>query len=55
MIKKRGNWFGVSYLRSLFKHWVRKDRLLRVDAINAERDGAVCRWRASRRMPPKIK
>jgi hypothetical protein len=28
----------MSYLRSLFKHWVRKDRLLRVDAINAERN-----------------
>jgi hypothetical protein len=24
----------------LFKHWLRKDRLLRVDAINAERNGA---------------
>jgi len=35
-----GNWIGTSYLRSLFKHWVRKDRLLRVDAINAERNGA---------------
>ena len=34
------NWIGTSYLRSLFKHWVRKDRLLRVDAINAERHGA---------------
>jgi hypothetical protein len=31
---------GLSYLRALFKHWVRKDRLLRVDAINAERNGA---------------
>ena len=35
-----GNWIGRSYLRPLFKHFVRKDRLLRVDAINAERNGA---------------
>jgi hypothetical protein len=35
-----GNWLGRSYLRSLYKHWLRKDRLLRVDAINAERNGA---------------
>jgi hypothetical protein len=35
-----GNWIGDSYLRPLFKHFVRKDRLLRVDAINAERNGA---------------
>jgi hypothetical protein len=35
-----GNWIGHSYLRPLFKHFVRKDRLLRVDAINAERNGA---------------
>jgi hypothetical protein len=38
--QEAGNWFGISYLRLLFKHWVRKDRLLRVDAINAERNGA---------------
>jgi hypothetical protein len=35
-----GNWYGISMLRALFRHWVRKDRLLRVDAINAERNGA---------------
>jgi hypothetical protein len=38
--QEAGNWLGVSYLRALFKHWLRKDRLLRVDAINAERNGA---------------
>jgi hypothetical protein len=38
--QEAGHWIGLSYLRSLFKHWVRKDRLLRVDAINAERNGA---------------
>jgi hypothetical protein len=38
--QEASNWYGISYLRSLFKHWVRKDWLLRVDAINAERNGA---------------
>jgi hypothetical protein len=35
-----GNWLGVSMLRALYRHCLRKDRLLRVDAINAERNGA---------------
>jgi hypothetical protein len=35
-----GNWFGISRLRPLYRHWLRKDRLLRVDAINLERNGA---------------
>jgi hypothetical protein len=35
-----GNWYGISMLRALYRHWLRKDRLLRVDAINAERNGA---------------
>jgi hypothetical protein len=38
--QEAGNWLGVSYLRALFKHWLRKDRMLRVDAINNERNGA---------------
>jgi Protein of unknown function (DUF935) len=38
--QEAGNWLGASYLRALFKHFLRKDRLLRVDAINAERNGA---------------
>jgi hypothetical protein len=38
--QEAGHWIGLSYLWCLFKHWVRKDRLLRVDAINAERNGA---------------
>jgi hypothetical protein len=38
--QEAGNWFGTSYLRALFKHFLRKDRLLRVDAINGERNGA---------------
>jgi hypothetical protein len=35
-----GNWRGTSWLRALYRHWRRKDRLLRVDAINNERNGA---------------
>jgi hypothetical protein len=38
--QEAGNWLGISYLRALYKHGLRKDRLLRVDAINAERNGA---------------
>jgi hypothetical protein len=39
-----GNWIGTSWLRPLYKHFLRKDRLLRVDAINAERNGAGVPW-----------
>jgi hypothetical protein len=35
-----GNWIGSSWLRPLYKHFLRKDRLFRVDAINAEHNGA---------------
>jgi hypothetical protein len=38
--QEAGNWIGSSWLRPLYKHFLRKDRLLRVDAINAERNGA---------------
>lgn len=39
---KRGpNWVGRSMLRSLYRNWLIKDRLLRVDAINHERAGGV--------------
>ena len=34
-----GNWVGRSVLRSLFKNYTIKDRLLRVDAIKHERNG----------------
>lgn len=34
-----GNWFGQSWLRAAYKHWLIKDRLLRVDAIKHERGG----------------
>jgi hypothetical protein len=35
-----GNWAGRSMLRPLYKHWLLKDRLLRIDAIKNERFGA---------------
>lgn len=35
--QEAGNWLGSSWLRALYRHRLRKDRLLRVDAINAER------------------
>lgn len=34
-----GNWVGTSMLRPLYKHWIVKDRLLRVDAVKHERNG----------------
>lgn len=37
----RTRWTGRSMLRSLYRHWVVKDRLIRVDAINHERAGGV--------------
>jgi hypothetical protein len=54
--QEAGNWLGISYLRPLYKHWLRKDRLLRVDAINAERTAPARPWRMRRRRTPqKIK
>jgi hypothetical protein len=38
--QEAGNWHRISALRPLYRHWLRKDRLLRVDAINGERNGA---------------
>lgn len=34
-----GNWIGRSMLRACYKHWLIKDRLLRVDAIKHQRTG----------------
>lgn len=34
-----GNWLGESMLRPCYRHWLRKDRLLRVDAMKHERNG----------------
>lgn len=37
--REGGNWVGRSMLRPLYKNWLIKDRLLRVDAIKHERNG----------------
>lgn len=37
--REGGNWLGRSLFRSMYKHWLIKDRLLRVDAIKHERNG----------------
>lgn len=39
--KEGANWPGRSWLRELYKNWVVKDRLIRIDAINHERAGGV--------------
>jgi len=38
------NWTGRSMLRSLYKNWMIKDRLLRVDALKHERNGMGVPW-----------
>lgn len=35
------NWVGRSWFRDIYKNWVIKDRLLRIDAVNHERAGGV--------------
>jgi hypothetical protein len=35
------NWAGRSWFRDVYKNWVIKDRLLRIDAVNHERAGGV--------------
>ena len=35
--KEGGNWFGRPWLRALYRSWLLKDRLLRVDAMKHER------------------
>ncbi len=37
--REAGNWYGSSLLRPAYKHWVIKDRLLRVQAQTVERNG----------------
>lgn len=39
-----GNWYGSSILRAAYKHWLIKDRLLRVDALKHERNGMGVPW-----------
>jgi hypothetical protein len=38
------NWFGRSMIRSCYRHWARKDRLLRVDAMKHERNSMGVPW-----------
>jgi len=35
------NWAGRSWFRDLYKNWLIKDRLVRIDAVNHERAGGV--------------
>jgi hypothetical protein len=37
--REGGNWFGTSILRPAYKHWIIKDRLLRVQAQTIDRNG----------------
>jgi hypothetical protein len=37
--REGGNWRGQSLLRSCYKNWLLKDRLLRVDTGTIERNG----------------
>ena len=37
--REGGNWFGQSLLRTAYKNWLLKDRLLRIQALTAERNG----------------
>jgi hypothetical protein len=34
-----GNWFGRSMFRSVYRNWLMKERLLRVDSVKQERNG----------------
>jgi len=39
--REPGSWVGRSMLRAVYKNWLLKDRLLRVDTINHERSGGM--------------
>jgi hypothetical protein len=39
--QEAGSWVGRSLLRDVYKNWLIKDRLVRIDAINHERAGGV--------------
>jgi hypothetical protein len=39
--KEGANWAGRSWFRELYKNWLIKDRLMRIDAVNHERAGGV--------------
>lgn len=36
---RAGNWYGRPMLRPMYRHWLVKDRLMRVDAMKHERNG----------------
>lgn len=42
--REGGNWTGRSVFRSIYKNWLIKDRLLRVDALKHERNGMGVPW-----------
>lgn len=37
--REGGNWLGRSLLRPAYKHWIIKDRLMRIQVLTAERNG----------------
>jgi hypothetical protein len=37
--REAGNWFGRSMFRHMYRHWLIKDRMYRVDAMKNERNG----------------
>lgn len=37
--REGGNWIGVSLLRTVYKNWLLKDRMLRAQALTVERNG----------------
>lgn len=37
--REGGNWLGRSLLRAAYKHWIIKDRLMRIQVLTAERNG----------------
>jgi hypothetical protein len=39
--KEGANWVGRSMIRSCFRNWLLKDKLLRIDVINHERAGGI--------------
>lgn len=42
--REGGAWQGTSLLRPIYKHWLLKDRLLRVDTAAAQRNGMGVPW-----------
>lgn len=42
--REGGNWFGRSMFRCVYKNWLIKDRLIRVDAMKHDRNGLGVPW-----------